>query len=65
MITTATHSPWPDDVAIRDLEAAGLPAESVVRWKLFTLDASLVLRTAGALSSQDRTACRKHHPVRF
>lgn len=63
MITTATHQSWPGDVPIRDLEAAGLPQASVVRWKLFTLDASFVLRRAGRVSSSDRKACRARQPV--
>ena len=63
MITTSTHSPWPGDVVLHDLEAAGLPESSVVRWKLFTLDASLVIRRAGALSLRDRSACRERHPM--
>ncbi len=63
MITTATRSIWPDDVPIRDQEASGLPAPSVVRWKLFTLDASLVLRRAGALSASDRRACVDRQPL--
>ena len=63
MITTSTHSPWPGDVPISDLSDAGLPAASVVRWKLFTLDASFVLRRAGALSVRDRRACRVRQPV--
>ena len=63
MITTATHSSWPGDVAIQDLRASGLPAPSVVRWKLFTLDASFVLDKAGALSKADRAACRADQPM--
>ena len=63
MITTSTHSAWPDDVPIQDLDAAGLPTASVVRWKLFTLDASFVLRRAGTLSARDRTACRAKQPL--
>lgn len=63
MITTAAHSPWPGDVPIRDLTDAGLPAASVVRWKLFTLDASFVLARAGTLSARDRTACRAKQPL--
>ncbi len=63
MITTSTHSPWPGDVAIRDLEAAGLPEASVVRWKLFTLDASFVIKRTGALSTRDRSACRERQPM--
>lgn len=63
MITTSAHAPWPGDVPIRDLDVAGLPAPSIVRWKLFTLDASFVLGRAGALSTRDRTACRSKLPL--
>ena len=63
MITTSAHAPWPGDVPIKDLGAAGLPAPSIVRWKLFTLDASFVLARAGALSARDRTACRARQPL--
>ncbi len=63
MITTASHRTWPGDVALRDLAPTGLPVASIVRWKLFTLDASLVLRRAGALSVRDRTTCRKRQPI--
>lgn len=63
MITTATRAPWPGDVVIADRGAAGLPAASTVRWKLFTLDAALILRRAGALAERDSMACREAHPV--
>ncbi|MCX5768139.1 MAG: type II toxin-antitoxin system PemK/MazF family toxin [Gemmatimonadetes bacterium] len=63
MITTATHTPWPGDVTIRDLDAAGLPGASTVRWKLFTLDRSLVLRRLGALAAPDRATCRAAQPI--
>ena len=63
MITTASHKKWPGDVAIRDLTATGLPVASIVRWKLFTLDASLVLRRAGVLSARDRATCRTRQPI--
>jgi mRNA interferase MazF len=63
MITTASHRKWPGDAAIRDLAPTGLPAPSIVRWKLFTLDASLVLRRAGTLSARDRATCRKRQPI--
>lgn len=56
MITTATHAPWPLDVPIVDLAAAGLPAASVVRMKLFTLDERLVLARAGRLAPRDARA---------
>lgn len=58
MITTKAHSPWPGDVAIEDLDAAGLPRPSIVRLKLFTLDNRLILRRAGRLSDRDRKAVR-------
>jgi mRNA interferase MazF len=63
MITTAAHSSWPGDVPIHDLRATGLPAPSVVRWKLFTLDAAFVLDKTGALSKADRAACRAEQPM--
>lgn len=63
MITTATHKKWPGDVALRDLSPTGLPVASIVRWKMFTLDASLVLRRAGTLSTRDRATCRARQPI--
>jgi len=56
MITSASNSDWPLDVNIQDLDTAGLPSASVVRMKLFTLDDKLVIRRAGALAKQDRSA---------
>jgi mRNA interferase MazF len=54
MITTATRSNWPSDIAIVDLAAAGLLRPCVVRWKLFTLPNVIILRRAGALAESDR-----------
>ena len=59
MITSATHVRWPLDVVLADRETAGLPAPSLVRMKLFTLDDRLVLRQLGTLGSADREATRK------
>ena len=56
MITSAGNPPWPFDVRIADLAAAGLPRPSVVRMKLFTLDDRLVVRVAGTLASADAEA---------
>jgi mRNA interferase MazF len=53
MITSARHQRWPLDVPLEGLEAAGLPAPSVVRMKIFTLDARLIERRAGTLQSSD------------
>lgn len=63
MITTSTAAAWPGDVRIKDLKVAGLPRDSTVRWKLFTLDASLILRRAGALGDADRASCRRGMPI--
>jgi mRNA interferase MazF len=63
MITTAGHSAWPGDVPITELDDAGLPAPSVVRWKLFTIDVALVLRRSGSLSARDRASCSSAHPL--
>lgn len=56
MITSAKISDWPLDVEIEDIGAAGLPAASIVRMKLFTLDDQLVIKKAGALAPNDRKA---------
>lgn len=53
MITSLGNAPWPLDCALGDLAAAGLPAPSVVRFKLFTLDHRLVRGVLGALAPGD------------
>ena len=58
MITRAARSSWPHDVPLTELEPTGLKVAGVVRMKLFTLDASLVLRRIGALGEEDRVAVR-------
>lgn len=58
MITSAAHAPWPLDVPIGDLASAGLPAPSIVRFKLFTLDHRLVRGTLGRLGAEDRARLR-------
>lgn len=54
MITTASHSAWPLDVRITDLESAGLKADSIVRMKLFTIDNLLVKEKIGELNRDDQ-----------
>lgn len=54
MITSEKNASWPLDVKIGDLKRAGLPAPSVVRMKLFTLDHRFVVAKVGALSDSDR-----------
>ena len=54
MITSAENAPWPLDCPLQDLAAAGLPAPSKVRFKLFTLDHRLVRGQLGQLAPGDR-----------
>jgi mRNA interferase MazF len=56
MITSQGNAPWPLDCPIADLKAAGLPAPSVVRFKLFTLDHRLTRGELGHLSASDSVA---------
>jgi mRNA interferase MazF len=56
MITSEANAPWPLDCRITDLAAAGLPAPSKVRFKLFTLDHRLVRGQLGKLSDADSEA---------
>ncbi len=65
MITSAMHQPWPLDVVLGDLEAAGLPTPSRVRMKLFTLDHRLVHRQIGKLGAQDQKALEKNLKTLF
>lgn len=54
MITTAGHHPWPGDVNLSNLNAAGLNAACLVRLKLFTLDQRLILKKIGSLAAADQ-----------
>ncbi len=54
MITSASNAPWPLDCVLEDLTTAGLPAPSMVRFKLFTLDHRLVRGELGQLADEDR-----------
>ena len=58
MITTKGHQPWPHDVALSDLRAAGLKTDCVIRWKLATRDVRMILARAGKLGAADRKAAR-------
>lgn len=53
MITSAGNPPWPGDCMIQDLLTAGLPAPSMVRCKLFTLDLRLLRGALGRLGAED------------
>lgn len=54
MITSAIQSSWIDDVMITDTKAAGLPAPSKIRLKIFSLDSSLILDKLGGLADKDK-----------
>jgi mRNA interferase MazF len=58
MITSAKQSQWKSDIAIQNIEVAGLPGLSIVRPKLFTLDERLILRVLGELSERDQEAVK-------
>ena len=59
MITTAAQSHWSSDCHIRDWETAGLPKPSIVRPKVFTLDARFALRKLGQLEAADQARVDK------
>ncbi len=58
MITTASHTRWPSDIAIADGSRAGLSIPSVVRLKLFTLDNGIIARRVGHLGRADAARVR-------
>lgn len=55
MITSIkpTQDSWPADIMIEDLELAGLPVPSIIRFKIFTLDHRLILDRLGKLAKPD------------
>lgn len=54
MITSALHSSWHQDCPIEDLKKAGLLKPSIIRLKLFTLDALIIKNVIGTLSGKDQ-----------
>ena len=58
IIISAGHSNWPCDHFTKDLVAAGLPTECLVRLFLSTLDQRLVIRKTGALGAVDQKKLR-------
>ena len=58
MITSAAIG-WPSDVAIQDWSEANLNGPCKLRFKLFTLDDTLIARKLGTLSKRDRQAVTK------
>ena len=56
---TSVGSDWPSDVAIQGWREAGLNVPCKVRFKLFTLDDTLIVRKLGTLSKRDGEAVKK------
>lgn len=65
MITSASHSSWPHDTEIVDLQAAGLSKKSIIRCKLFTIDNRLIKKVIGRLASLDQVALTEHFCALF
>ncbi len=60
MITSSKNKSWPLDAEIKNLIACGLPAPSVVRMKLFTIDHQIVQGKIGELTEKDRDIVKKN-----
>ena len=58
MITSEDNAAWPQDCIIHNLQTAGLPAASKVRFKLFTLDHRLVRGVLGQLDAADQATVK-------
>ncbi len=59
MVTSAANRGWPGDVMVSDLQAAGLPAPSLIRSaKIATIEARDAERI-GQLPASDRTQVRE------
>jgi mRNA interferase MazF len=57
MVTSADNRRWDCDVAVSDLDVAGLPSASLVRAaKIATVDADRVLQRVGRLTPKDARA---------
>ena len=50
---TSTGSEWPSDVVISEWQAANLTVPCKVRFKLFALDRTLIVRKLGSLAQAD------------
>ena len=56
MITTARLDRWADDYSMLKPGDAGLQTDCYVRWKVFTLPNSLIVKAIGKLANEDREA---------
>ena len=53
MITSSGGADWPGDVELQNPKSTGLSVRCLVRFKLFTLDNQLILRSIGRLGAAD------------
>jgi len=60
MITSTKNIAWPFDVKIGSFKKAGLPAPSMVRMKLFTLDSRLIIKKIGGLAAKDQKIVKEN-----
>ena len=56
MITTAMLDRWPSDHALEKPLESGLKHACYVRWKIFTLANSMIVKKIGGLADEDREA---------
>lgn len=55
---TSIGTDWPSDVDIADWQDAGLNVPCRIRFKLFTLDDTLIIRRLGRLTKNDAQFAR-------
>jgi len=65
MITTASAWVLDDDHEIIDLNIAGLPVQSYIRMKIFTVDTESIKKKIGILSKNDKKAVKKIFTILF
>ena len=59
MITSTRALTWSSDIVINDFKTVGLSMPCCVRFKLFTLPQSLILRTVGTMSQSDQKRIKR------
>jgi mRNA interferase MazF len=59
MLTSAERSRWPNDVVLEDWASAGLKKPTILRWKVFTLEESLIVGKRGRCTDRDLSSIRK------
>ena len=65
MITTAKSSQWHSDYKLSNPTLAGLKVDCYVRWKIFTLPNSLIVRLIGELAEEDQKVLMEKSRIIF